>query len=558
MASNPNQIKLGKKKTITKKKPEWLFPDKIDSQSRSLPESKEMSDKKKAKQVADNLLKRRAAGESSKKKPCSRLLDAVEAFLIEIGYFNSSQAFKAERKSLGENGLNTNDTLSLIDIFNEWQKIHAIKEHQDLEIKDAVERKRDLESKKIGNNHVQASDRNACSNSSSSKKCQESDVHMADASEDENSSSSSSDSPSSSSSSSDSDADDEKDVGPIKTVDSSKPRDNGKKRKASPSNDSDSSSHQSKSRFKKMRTVATISDSPAKSGSKSRRSSSASQKSSSNSSSSDISTENSSSNDSSSSDSDSPSDENHTTANTEKNDSSSSDSSSSDSDSSSSDSGSSSSDSGSSSSDSGSSSSDSGSSSSDSGSSSSDSGSSSSDSGSSSSDSVSSSSDSDSKTSTRLSSKSSTHQMSKSDSKSFGTKKSKMADKEMTALATSKNISDTAKKDNTLEPSSNTPLPAIVESKSTKTIKSKGSIDSPTISGKKSNEPFSRIPKDIKIDEKLASNAFVPYDYAQKAHEDLIVTKGKNFTKEKNKKKRGSYRGGRIDVEDKKGIKFED
>jgi len=75
---------------------------------------------------------------------------------------------------------------------------------------------------------------------------------------------------------------------------------------------------------------------------------------------------------------------------------------------------------------------------------------------------------------------------------------------------------------------------------------------------KKINEPFSRIPKDIKVDERLASNAYVPYDYAQKAHEDLIVTRGKGFTKEKNKKKRGSYKGGYIDVEGKKGIKFED
>jgi hypothetical protein len=74
----------------------------------------------------------------------------------------------------------------------------------------------------------------------------------------------------------------------------------------------------------------------------------------------------------------------------------------------------------------------------------------------------------------------------------------------------------------------------------------------------KPNERFSRIPKDIKIDPKLSSNQFVPYDYAKKAHEDLIVTKGKGFTKEKNKKKRGAYKGGVIDVNGKKGIKFED
>ena len=72
------------------------------------------------------------------------------------------------------------------------------------------------------------------------------------------------------------------------------------------------------------------------------------------------------------------------------------------------------------------------------------------------------------------------------------------------------------------------------------------------------NKPFSRIPDDVIINEKLASNAYVPYDYAERAHRDLIVTKGKGFTKEKNKKKRGSYRGGAIDVDGRKGIKFDD
>ena len=57
---------------------------------------------------------------------------------------------------------------------------------------------------------------------------------------------------------------------------------------------------------------------------------------------------------------------------------------------------------------------------------------------------------------------------------------------------------------------------------------------------KKTNTPFSRIPQDTKVDPKLASNAYVPYDYAEKAHQDLIATKGKGFTKEKNKKKRGA------------------
>lgn len=37
-------------------------------------------------------------------------------------------------------------------------------------------------------------------------------------------------------------------------------------------------------------------------------------------------------------------------------------------------------------------------------------------------------------------------------------------------------------------------------------------------------------------------------DYGQRAHHDLIMTRGAGFRKEKNKKKRGSYRGGEITV----------
>lgn len=75
---------------------------------------------------------------------------------------------------------------------------------------------------------------------------------------------------------------------------------------------------------------------------------------------------------------------------------------------------------------------------------------------------------------------------------------------------------------------------------------------------KKENIPFSRIPDNIKVDEKFNSNKYVSYDYADRAHQDLVVTKGKGFTKEKNKKKRGSYRGGAIDTSGGKGIKFDD
>lgn len=37
-------------------------------------------------------------------------------------------------------------------------------------------------------------------------------------------------------------------------------------------------------------------------------------------------------------------------------------------------------------------------------------------------------------------------------------------------------------------------------------------------------------------------------DYGAKASSDLIVTRGDGFRKEKNKKKRGSYKGGEITV----------
>jgi len=68
--------------------------------------------------------------------------------------------------------------------------------------------------------------------------------------------------------------------------------------------------------------------------------------------------------------------------------------------------------------------------------------------------------------------------------------------------------------------------------------------------GKKNGEgrreppkPFSRIKEDLVVDPRLACNAFASHEWGQKAHEDLIITRRKGFTKEKNKnkKKKGSY-----------------
>ena len=42
---------------------------------------------------------------------------------------------------------------------------------------------------------------------------------------------------------------------------------------------------------------------------------------------------------------------------------------------------------------------------------------------------------------------------------------------------------------------------------------------------KKGNVPFSRIPKDTVVDERFKSNEYVSYEYADKAYQDLVVTK---------------------------------
>lgn len=54
------------------------------------------------------------------------------------------------------------------------------------------------------------------------------------------------------------------------------------------------------------------------------------------------------------------------------------------------------------------------------------------------------------------------------------------------------------------------------------------------------------------------SNEYQSYEYANKAYKDLSVTRGKGFKREKDKKKRGSYRGGAIDTSGGRSFKFED
>ena len=65
------------------------------------------------------------------------------------------------------------------------------------------------------------------------------------------------------------------------------------------------------------------------------------------------------------------------------------------------------------------------------------------------------------------------------------------------------------------------------------------------------NSPFRRVESDkIEItNAALRDNSYKSFDtYGAKASKDLIVTQGKSFRHEKTKKKRGSYRGGEINM----------
>ncbi|KAG7092929.1 hypothetical protein E1B28_009234 [Marasmius oreades] len=72
--------------------------------------------------------------------------------------------------------------------------------------------------------------------------------------------------------------------------------------------------------------------------------------------------------------------------------------------------------------------------------------------------------------------------------------------------------------------------------------------------GRRTNERFQRVdPNKVTsqyvIDNRYENKAAPKNDYGAKAHADLIVTRGAGFRKEKNKKKRGSYKGGEITME---------
>jgi len=92
----------------------------------------------------------------------------------------------------------------------------------------------------------------------------------------------------------------------------------------------------------------------------------------------------------------------------------------------------------------------------------------------------------------------------------------------------------------------------------------KEELSTPNSERKKRNTPFRRvISEDIKVDERLADNSYLgkkgarSEEYGHQAARDLIKVRGKDFTREKNKRKRGSYAGGKIDQNAVHSIKFD-
>jgi hypothetical protein len=507
MSGNPNMQKIGKRKTAAgQKQPDWLFPDSGKPTSASKSQN-EKGLKNKDKQLAKDLLKRRATGEPPKSAPAVQLLTLIEAFLSEYEFTGTSQALKTEIASRGETIEKIAGAPSLGKIYNEWNELKSgvsVDKH-------VIQKQEKVVKKKKGKNAESSSS----SDSSSESDSEHTDVEMTDAPLAKKSSPKQSPLPSSSalSSSSDSDAEDEKEAVIVKAV-SPKPKATLKRKAPSSSSSSGSTSNSSSDSSSEDEAPKAKKLKPAQSSS-----SDSSSDSDTNSSTNDKATKaengkalSSSSDSGSDSDSDSTSEDEAPKAKKSKKAATSSES------------------------------------------------------GSSSSDS-----DSDSDSSTNsIAAKvplpdSDSESSSESDSDSEGAEK-----KPPVSSDTSATLSDGPKKasldsDSSSDSSSSDSEADTKPAKVAKITTTARQLSPPLppdpvakLLKKKVNEPFSRIPKDVKVDPRLASNAFVPYDYAQKAHQDLIVTKGKGFTKEKNKKKRGSYKGGYIDVEGKKGIKFED
>lgn len=99
------------------------------------------------------------------------------------------------------------------------------------------------------------------------------------------------------------------------------------------------------------------------------------------------------------------------------------------------------------------------------------------------------------------------------------------------------------------------PPPETPEASDSGIEEDKKKANAATVSGKKKtpNAPFRRVQaENVEVEKKLSDNSFESkrgFDtWGAKASQDLLVTKGKSFRHEKTKKKRGSYKGGAINM----------
>lgn len=94
-----------------------------------------------------------------------------------------------------------------------------------------------------------------------------------------------------------------------------------------------------------------------------------------------------------------------------------------------------------------------------------------------------------------------------------------------------------------------------------KNLQKAGKIEKMTKETTDIKKPFQRVdPSKVKfLDDRLRTNDYLeskPSSYGDKAYQILAPTKGADFRKEKNKKKKGSYKGGQINTSTVHSIKF--
>ncbi|KAI7870229.1 SRP40, C-terminal domain-containing protein [Spinellus fusiger] len=152
---------------------------------------------------------------------------------------------------------------------------------------------------------------------------------------------------------------------------------------------------------------------------------------------------------------------------------------------------------------------------------------------------------------------------SKSSSDSDPSSDSSSSDSDSSSDSSSSDSDSSSKKSSADNDSKKRKAETVMESpavKKTATQKPLPKVKGPRTPG----TPFQRVkPEEVEfVDERLKDNSYVnkggsdEMSYGWKAHVDLIKTRGDKFRAEKNKKKRGAYRGGAITFES-HSIKFD-